>query len=111
MTALEPRSADTWERSPAALPPWLAVMWLVGLGGFSAIRDPNAPRATWPQKLWKIAGAWLIFGGFFLIVVWLAVAFLWFVVRAGLVALAVVLTAALLMVRGIEHVRAHHSAA
>jgi hypothetical protein len=74
------------------LPPWLALIWLLGVGGLGAIRDPNAPRPTWPQKLWALAWAWVLFGGFFLLVTWLGVSLVWFVVRLCLIALATVLT-------------------
>jgi hypothetical protein len=68
-------------------------MWVLGLGGLQAIRNPNASGPTTAQKLWALAWAWVLFGGFFLIVAWLGVALLWFIVRLCLLALAIVLTA------------------
>jgi hypothetical protein len=99
MIALDRRSTDPWERRLAALPRWLSLMWVLGLGGLAAIRNPSASGPTWAQKLWALAWAWVLFGGFFLIVAWLAVALLWWITRLFLLALAAALTVAWVLIR------------
>lgn len=81
------------------LPRWLTVLWRLGLGGVAAVRP--WPRPTVRERVWVAAWGWAILGGFGLVVVWAAVAFLWFAARLGLVALAVLLTFAYAVTRAV----------
>lgn len=97
---MQPTRASGLERFTASL-------WLLGIGGRAAL---GGQPLGWGNRLRLGFGGWLLLGFTGLIAVVLAVWVLWLVARISLIALAVVLTAALLTVRGIEHVRAHHSA-
>lgn len=81
------------------LPRWLQATWLLGLGGIAAFRRIEPPAQSWSRRIWTLAWGWAIFGGFGLIVVWLALALLWFTARLGIVALAVPLTLLYLVTR------------
>lgn len=97
--SMQPNDATRLERLTAAL-------WLVGLGGRAALGHPLG----WGDRVRLGLGGWLLLGVTGLIAVVLAVWVLWYVARVGLVALAVVLTLALLIGDGVGQVRAHRAA-